>query len=99
MRCTLENAFFAYKSGVYNSGCSNDINHAIAVIGWGVQDGRDYFSLVNSWGDASEMYVAPCVTQVWVVPGRSINSQESPKSYIPWHRTRGDQGRLALQPK
>ncbi len=86
----VDDSFFAYCSGVLISGCSDGINHEITVVGLGMQDARDYFSLGSSWGDASGTCVAPCALQVWVVPGKArITTQGSPKTSIPWHRTRG----------
>jgi C1A family cysteine protease len=40
-----------YNSGVFD-GCSPDDrnNHAIAVVGWGTEDGKDYWKIKNSWG-------------------------------------------------
>jgi len=41
-----------YKGGVF-SGCDSDyrINHAVTVVGYGTQDGEDYWLVKNSWGD------------------------------------------------
>ena len=37
--------------GVYD-GCSNNpVNHAVQVIGWGTQNGLDYWLIKNSWGE------------------------------------------------
>merc|ERR1711879_25943 len=35
------------------SGCDSDyrINHAVTVVGYGTQDGEDYWLVKNSWGD------------------------------------------------
>ncbi|MCL4134937.1 UNVERIFIED_CONTAM: hypothetical protein GTU68_011866 [Idotea baltica] len=44
--------FLAYKSGIYwNKWCSPaDIDHAVLVIGFGTEDGKDYWLVKNSWG-------------------------------------------------
>ena len=44
--------FWAYKYGVYTktSGASMSGWHAVKVIGWGTQNGLDYWLCVNSWG-------------------------------------------------
>lgn len=43
-----------YKGGVYNpssNSCSPDnINHAVTVVGYGVDNGLDYWLIKNSWG-------------------------------------------------
>ena len=44
------NAFMYYKSGVFNARCSQD-NHAVALIGYGVDPkAGDYWLIRNSWG-------------------------------------------------
>jgi len=46
--------FKEYTSGVYTSTvCNNtamDVNHAVVAIGFGHQDGMDYWIVKNSWG-------------------------------------------------
>ena len=41
-----------YNGGVFNlKNCSSDINHAIAIVGYGIHtDGRKYWKIRNSWG-------------------------------------------------
>jgi cathepsin H len=48
------NGFKDYTSGVYHSNlCLKgpmDVNHAVLAIGYGNQDGMDYWLVKNSWG-------------------------------------------------
>jgi len=48
--------FRDYKSGVYHSDkCNNtakDVNHAVLAVGFGHEDGMDYWIVKNSWGVA-----------------------------------------------
>lgn len=44
-------SFFLYKSGVYyDPSCTSNVNHGVLVIGYGKQDGKDYWLVKNSWG-------------------------------------------------
>merc|ERR1711973_62660 len=44
--------FMQYKSGVYsNPNCSRDyLDHAVLTVGYGNEDGKDYWLIKNSWG-------------------------------------------------
>jgi len=45
--------FPSYKSGVYQHTEGTQLGgHAIKIIGWGVEDGVDYWTVVNSWNTA-----------------------------------------------
>ncbi|XP_040474724.1 cathepsin S [Falco naumanni] len=43
--------FFLYKSGVYDDPrCTQEVNHAVVVIGYGTLNEKDYWLVKNSWG-------------------------------------------------
>ncbi|XP_066538366.1 cathepsin S-like isoform X2 [Hoplias malabaricus] len=43
--------FILYRSGVYNDPtCTQDVNHAVLVVGYGTLSGQDYWLVKNSWG-------------------------------------------------
>ncbi|KAJ8943321.1 hypothetical protein NQ318_004762 [Aromia moschata] len=42
--------FAYYEGGIYsNSECTSDIDHGVVVVGYGTEDGQDYWLIKNSW--------------------------------------------------
>ena len=49
---TVYEDFLTYKSGVYSHQTGSALGgHAIKTIGWGTEDGQDYWLCVNSWNN------------------------------------------------
>uniref|UniRef100_A0A1D1YJG8 Cysteine proteinase RD21a n=1 Tax=Anthurium amnicola TaxID=1678845 RepID=A0A1D1YJG8_9ARAE len=44
-------AFQFYKSGIFDGACGKKLKHNMVVIGYGSEDGKDFWIVKNSWGD------------------------------------------------
>ncbi|CAN8230874.1 unnamed protein product [Cochlearia groenlandica] len=42
--------FMLYKSGIYNGPCGTNLDHALVIVGYGNENGQDYWIVRNSWG-------------------------------------------------
>ncbi|XP_056154940.1 cathepsin S-like [Lampris incognitus] len=43
--------FVFYRHGVYRDhACTKDVNHGVLAVGYGTENGRDYWLVKNSWG-------------------------------------------------
>ncbi|PIN26156.1 Cysteine proteinase Cathepsin L [Handroanthus impetiginosus] len=43
--------FQLYESGIFTGWCGTDLDHGVAVVGYGTANGMDYWIVRNSWGD------------------------------------------------
>ena len=46
----VDESFREYKGGIYESCSSNITTHGVLLVGYGTEDGTDFWILKNSWG-------------------------------------------------
>jgi len=48
-----QRVFQTYKSGIFDSAsCGTQLDHATNVVGWGQEDGQEFWIMRNSWGSS-----------------------------------------------
>eukprot|EP00592_Proboscia_alata_P014308 CAMPEP_0194392756 /NCGR_PEP_ID=MMETSP0174-20130528/122918_1 /TAXON_ID=216777 /ORGANISM="Proboscia alata, Strain PI-D3" /LENGTH=361 /DNA_ID=CAMNT_0039188363 /DNA_START=74 /DNA_END=1159 /DNA_ORIENTATION=+ len=48
-----QQVFQFYSTGVFDSNlCGSDVDHGVTMVGYGTEDGKDYYKIKNSWGSS-----------------------------------------------
>merc|ERR1712063_223413 len=45
-----KSVFQLYKTGVLQGICGASLDHGVLLVGYGTEDGKDYWKVKNSWG-------------------------------------------------
>lgn len=44
--------FQFYSSGIFDGECGTNLDHGVVLVGYGTEDGKDYWLVRNSWGNS-----------------------------------------------
>merc|ERR1711862_539147 len=77
-----KSVFQLYKSGVLQSTCGSQLDHGVLLVGYGTEDGKDYWKVKNSWGSSwgDAGYVKCCEARVVLA-----NAACSSRHHILWY--------------
>eukprot|EP00929_Paragymnodinium_shiwhaense_P018194 TRINITY_DN12835_c0_g1_i1.p1 TRINITY_DN12835_c0_g1~~TRINITY_DN12835_c0_g1_i1.p1 ORF type:complete len:620 (+),score=75.84 TRINITY_DN12835_c0_g1_i1:168-2027(+) len=65
----VNNAFWGYSRGIFDSGCGEWPNHEVVAIGWRADHWIGLNSWGEGWGERGAFRVADCVITDWTIPG------------------------------
>ncbi|KAJ0984366.1 hypothetical protein J5N97_002722 [Dioscorea zingiberensis] len=87
--------FQLYESGIFNGNCGTSIDHAVAIVGYGVENKTDYWILKNSfgvkWGENGFMRIKRNVYAFWGRCGVAM------QTYYPTMKEDKNKGKIQME--
>lgn len=73
-----DDQFSNYKSGIFMGSGSTQLNHAVNIVGYGSENGQEYFIMRNSWGNWGENgYMRAAI-----INGKAVNGLGAWANYV-----------------
>jgi len=76
-----QRSFQHYSGGILSSGCGNQLDHAVLIVGYGTDGGKEYWRVKNSWsaswGDAGYIRLATADNVCGILNSQAVYPQVS----------------------